>query len=357
MQDPEQRRLEGFPQATTRRRILTTLLASAVLPATTSATPKPSSVNTCDDVRRPCPSGHLCEKAKCVAAHHNSTWGSVGHGDGQFVHPHDVEVDAQGHVYVTEFGGTRVQRFSADGSFQLSWGHTGDEDGQFADARGIAAAPDGTIYVVDGGNFRVQRFQPNGEFVGKWGTEGDERGQFQNPMGITVDSAGTIYVAQGNLPVDTIQIFSPTGAWTDFLGTGGQGLRPPGWLRDIATRDSTMLYSSDSSQRQIFVTTLFENGASTNGRPVRTGRKHRVTFHAFGVAVSPDGTVFFADTYNHRVLRFSADLRTPISQLGSPGSAPGKFRYPAGVAVSLNGTLYVADYGNNRIQSFTPGPL
>ena len=83
-----------------------------------------------------------------------------------------------------------------------------------------------------------------------------------------------------------------------------------------------------------------------------------------GIAMAPDGSIYVADTFNHRVQHFSAD-GTFIQQWGSkspecpyPGSPPsnvpsGTFCEPWGIAVGADGSVYVADTWNNRIQKFT----
>jgi len=72
----------------------------------------------------------------------------------------------------------------------------------------------------------------------------------------------------------------------------------------------------------------------------------------FGVAVAPDGTVYVADTYNHRIQHFSA-AGDHLSTWGGYGGGDGEFSWPYSVAVAPDGTVYVTDLYNSRIQHFS----
>ena len=54
------------------------------------------------------------------------------------------------------------------------------------------------------------------------------------------------------------------------------------------------------------------------------------------------------------VLMFQNREQPPdyVKAVGKAGSRPGELRSPVGVAVDANGTLFVADTGNHRMQRF-----
>ncbi len=77
------------------------------------------------------------------------------------------------------------------------------------------------------------------------------------------------------------------------------------------------------------------------------------------VAIAPDGTLYVADTWNHRIQHLSSTgevlhvwgMPTDLESPQAP--PPGTFAEPWGLAVDGQGRVYVADTWNHRIQVFT----
>ena len=74
---------------------------------------------------------------------------------------------------------------------------------------------------------------------------------------------------------------------------------------------------------------------------------------ATAVTAGPEGTLYVADFYNHRIQVFAPD-GTFRTAFGEQGSGEGEFERPVDVAVNAEGTLYVVDFGNDRVQVFAP---
>lgn len=68
-----------------------------------------------------------------------------------------------------------------------------------------------------------------------------------------------------------------------------------------------------------------------------------------GVAVGRDGSVWVADTGNSRVVKYDAALQNPQT-VGAVGTKPGEFKGPVSIAVGPSGAVYVTDPGSSRIQ-------
>ena len=69
----------------------------------------------------------------------------------------------------------------------------------------------------------------------------------------------------------------------------------------------------------------------------------------WGVAVAPDGSVYVADTWNYRIQKFTADGKFLKMWGTGPALGQDQFYGPRGLAVDSLGRLFVADTGNKRI--------
>ncbi len=194
-----------------------------------------------------------------------------------------------------------------------------------------------------------------------WGAEGSEPGQFLSPRGIGVSPEGYVYVADSQN--HRIQKFTATGQFVTQWGTYGQcdqGTPEPGtfcepW--DVAVGPDGSVYVADTWAHRIqkftpdgeFITQWGTFGQFGMGNP-----EGRSAFYGpRSIAVAPDGTVYVSDTGNKRVQVFDPDGQF-IREWGGGGAAPGQLDEPMGVAVGPDGNIYVADTWNRRVQVLEP---
>ena len=280
-----------------------------------------------------------------IAGAGRSWWGSydddVPARDAGFHHITDLEVGADGALYVADSRNRQIRRLGEDGLIDIFAGG-GSQNGEFPQdgdpARGaslsyitaVASDPSGNVYFVDSGWQRVALVTPEGTIrrIAGNGTHGDAGDggpaldasfnfSYDN-TGLAVDASGNVYVSDsGN---NRVRVIRPDGTIDTFAGNG-------------------------------------EPGYNGDGGPAR-----EANLYAPGnIAVDRNGGLWIADTYN-AVVRYVAPngIITTIAgtgHFGYTGDGGSARRAQIGQRVGLgllpSGEIILADYNNSRIRKLS----
>ncbi|MDZ8139903.1 MAG: scytonemin biosynthesis PEP-CTERM protein ScyF [Nostoc sp. DedQUE04] len=139
-----------------------------------------------------------------------------------FFGPSGVTFDKTGNVYVGDFNGERILKFTPDGKqIGVIGGTLGTALGETQGVAGIRISPvSGNIFLADQYNNRVQVLDPNGKPLYAFGSAGSGPGQLLQPIGIEVDDQENVYVADSIN--SRVQVFDKNGK---FLTSYGENAR------------------------------------------------------------------------------------------------------------------------------------
>jgi uncharacterized protein (TIGR03437 family) len=276
----------------------------------------------------------------------NGTSGSSGDGApasaAQLATPFGVVVNASGAVLISDQANNKIRQVTTDGNIGTVAGtggrsYSGDgaaaTNSLMAAPAGVALDNAGAVYFSDSLNDVVRKFSLSGNiatiagnFNNGPGFSGDNgaatSASLNTPVGIAVDSTGNIYVA--DRLNNRIRKISATGTITAFAGNGVAGSSGDGGLATAATMRSPA-----------------------------------------GLAIDSAGTVYIADTGNHRVRKVTSDGKiSNVAGIGAAGysgdlgnATLAGLNSPAGIAVDKTGNLYIADTSNSRIRRVSPGGI
>lgn len=214
----------------------------------------------------------------------------------------DVVLDGDGSLVVADVLGNQVVRLAGRQLTRLA---------RLEFAVEVALDPRGGVAVVteerrvqhvSGGGVRTIAGGDSPGFSGDGGVATAAR--LDQPTAIAYDAAGNLFIAE--LGGRIRRVDAATGTIATFAGVGGQGFGGDGGPAARAQLD----------------------------------RPH-------GLAVAADGTVYFADTFNHRIRKVVPDgtISTVATGLSTPND----------VTLAPDGALYATDYGNNRVVRIDAG--
>jgi sugar lactone lactonase YvrE len=281
-----------------------------------------------------------------------------------------------GFLYVSESGtgANRVRRIQmSTGVIDTVAGSTGNTSGAFSgdggpatSARldtpaGLAFDAQGNLYIGDYGNTRVRRVDTNGVITTYAG------GGSINNLGIPATSAaiGSVTVlafdAAGSLCLfadsEILRVDKATGLITEYSNQGG-------FLYGMAFDASGTLYFSDDSSGHVYI----QAPGSVNptvfcGDGQFVGDGHSATAAILnrpqGIARDKNGNVYIAD-YSNCVIREvtpGGNVVTIAGIIGQPAAGDQEGRratganigYPNDITVDSGGNLYISDAYNGRI--------
>lgn len=185
-----------------------------------------------------------------------------------------------------------------------------------------------------------------------YGITGTQPGQFQNPRDIAIAPDGSLYISDTSN--NRIQHLAADGSvlqvWGSFADIS-KGSAPGGTFFEpwgIAVSMDGSVYVADTWNHRI-------QKFSSDGKFVNMWGyfgQADTPFAIWGprdIAIDSKGNLFITDTGNKRIVIYDQDGNY-INQFGSVGLETGKFDEPVGITVDKDGLVYIADTWNQRIQ-------
>ncbi|TET66820.1 MAG: hypothetical protein E3J40_04415 [Dehalococcoidia bacterium] len=124
----------------------------------------------------------------------------IQRGAPPFNRPTGVALNSSGEIYIADgYGNAKIHKFTPDGKLLFSWGEPGGAPGQFRLPHNIWIDKQERIWISDRENSRIQIFNSRGEFITEWT-------DVIRPTDIFIDDEETVHVSELCLRVSIFTI-------------------------------------------------------------------------------------------------------------------------------------------------------
>jgi sugar lactone lactonase YvrE len=301
--------------------------------------------------------------------------------------PYGLALDSMGALFIADFGANRVRKLGTDGKLTTVAG-TGvaadSGDGGSASAARVngpvAVAVDGSgnLFIAENGGSLIRKVTGDtittiAGVTGKAGFTPDGAAAAQSTLSplvaLSLGQDGTPYFVENA----RVRKINGQGALVTVAG-GGSSQKPDDGSQVLSTQTYAGFGLAITNDGRIQYSDTFFNVVRmvlTDQTIVRTaGRDPWMTvgdggdpsaaqfFFPQGGAVGPDGSLYVADTRNHRIRHIRTDggvetvagTGVPIFSGDGGQATSATIRSPGGVAVDAAGVIYISDTGNARIR-------
>jgi len=276
--------------------------------------------------------------------------------------PYDVAMDANGNLFIADYGNNRIRKVSTNGIISTVAGN-------ILNPNAVAVDANGNLFIAYNGNYII-KVSTNSNITtvagnGNQGYAGDggiaTNAEINGAQGIAVDASGNLFIA--DTWNNRIRKVSTNGIISTVAGNGVRGYAGDSGAATnaefyfpigIAVDASGNLFIGDNDNyciRKVSTNGIILTVASITNPSGPDG----IALDASGnLFVANSGYIFQAST-NGTVIRVAGNGGQGFA--GDGGSATSAtLYYPNGVAVDANGNLFIADKGNNRIRKVSSSP-
>lgn len=307
--------------------------------------------------------------------------------------PFGIVIGPDKALYICEVGSHAVRRVDPDTRVITTVAGTGEKgytgnNGPATKAKlnepyEVRFDKDGNMFFVEMQNHIVRKVDAATGMIslvagsGEKGFSGDSgpatQARMNRPHSIALDNSGSLYICDiGNHRIRRVNLKS--GIITTFAGTGKRKPTPDGAVIAgtplkgpraldfdgrhsliLALREGNAIYRIDLKAATLHhIAGTGKSGYSGDGGPA----KEAALSGPKGVALAPNGDIYFADTESHtvRVVRKATGIIETVIGNGQKGDGPDgepakcRMDRPHGVFVDSGGRVYVGDSNNHRVR-------